>query len=117
MRRRPVFDRPRSRLQEAWSIHGVYPQYAWTPDGKQLRRSGDAGKIWRVSVGLMARLEGTANARRDPVSCGACEQEVTEALRFPQQVFSPEFPVRMLTGVRTSPDGKTVAYARSARSG
>ena len=41
----------------------------------------------------------------------AVEQEVTEAVRFPQTVFAPEFPVRMLTGVRTSPDGKTVAYS------
>ena len=30
----PVFDRLDRDLQEAWSIHGVYPQYAWTPDGR-----------------------------------------------------------------------------------
>jgi imidazolonepropionase-like amidohydrolase len=39
------------------------------------------------------------------------EQTINDALRFPQKVYTPEFPVRMLRDVTTSPDGKVVAYS------
>ena len=98
----PVFDRLDRDMQEAWSIHGVYTQYAWTPDGKGFVIWGE-GKIWKVDAEKRSGVEIPFRAH--------VEQEVTEAVRFPQTVFTPEFPVRMLTGARTSPDGKTVAYA------
>jgi imidazolonepropionase-like amidohydrolase/Tol biopolymer transport system component len=99
----PVFDGLDRDLQEAWSIHGVYPQYAWTPDGNAIVIWAQ-GKLWRVSAngsGTPAEIPFRAEVR----------QEVTEALHFPQQAFSEHFPVRMLTGVRTSPDGNTVVYS------
>jgi len=40
---------------------------------------------------------------------------VNEALRFPQQVHQPEFPVRMLRDVVTSPDGSMVVYSALGR--
>ena len=44
-----VFDRLDKDLQEAWTVHGVYPQYAWMPDNRQ-SSSGARGKIWKVDV-------------------------------------------------------------------
>jgi Tol biopolymer transport system component len=35
-RDRAIFDRLDKDLQEAWAIHGLYPQYAWMPDGKAI---------------------------------------------------------------------------------
>ena len=98
----PVFDRLDKDLQEAWAIHGVYPQYAWAPDGRTIVIWGE-GKIWRVNVAAQQGTEIPFTAR--------VEQTLSEALRFPQQVHSDEFPVRVLRDVVTSPDGATVVYS------
>ena len=98
----PIFDRLDKDLQEAWAIHGLYPQYAWTPDGTAIVIWGQ-GKIWRVDV---------AAGRGDAVPFTAhVEQTVNEAVRFEQTVHTPEFQVKALRSVVVSPDGKRVAYS------
>jgi imidazolonepropionase-like amidohydrolase/Tol biopolymer transport system component len=98
----PVFDRLDKDLQEAWAIHGVYPQYAWLPDGRSIVIWGE-GRIWRVDVDARqgAQIPFTAHI----------EQTLNETLRFPQQVHQDEFPVRVLRDVTTAPDGSTVVYS------
>ena len=105
-RDREVFDRLDRDMQETWAVHGVYPQYAWTPDNRSIVIWGE-GKIWRVDV---------AAGKGEPIPFTAhVEQTVNEAVRFPQKVFTPEFPVKMLRDVATSPDGKQVAYSALGR--
>jgi imidazolonepropionase-like amidohydrolase/Tol biopolymer transport system component len=101
-RDRQLFGNIDKDLQEAWAIHGLYPQYAWTPDGKSIVIWGE-GKIWRVdaTTGKGAPLPFTARV----------EQTINDAVRFPQKVHPDEFPVRMLRDVRVSPDGKSVVYS------
>jgi imidazolonepropionase-like amidohydrolase/Tol biopolymer transport system component len=101
-RDRELFGSLDKDLQEAWAVHGLYPQYAWTPDGRSLVIWGE-GKIWRVdaSSGKAATIPFTARI----------EQTINDAVRFPQKVFADEFPVRMLRDVRVSPDGKLVVYS------
>ena len=101
-----LFDRLDKDLQEAWAIHGVYPQYAWTPDGRSIVIWGE-GKIWRVDVGARTGVEIPFTAR--------VEQTLNEALRFAQTVHEDEFQVRMLRDVATSPDGSTVVYSALGR--
>ncbi len=101
-RDRALFDHVDKDLQEAWAIHGLYPQYAWMPDGRSIVIWGE-GKIWRVDV---ASGQGTVvpfNAHVDLT--------INDALRFEQHVYTPEFQVKALTRVTTSPDGKRVAYS------
>ncbi len=101
-RDRALFDHVDKDLQEAWAIHGLYPQYAWMPDGKSIVIWGE-GKIWRVDV---ASGQGTVipfNAHVDLA--------INDAVRFEQQVFTPEFQVKALTRVNSSPDGRRVAYS------
>ena len=101
-RDRELFGNVDKDLQEAWAVHGVYPQYAWAPDGRSLVVWGE-GKIWKVDA---------ASGRGTPIPFTArVEQTINEALRFPQKVSADEFPVRMLRDVRVSPDGKTVVYS------
>jgi Tol biopolymer transport system component/imidazolonepropionase-like amidohydrolase len=97
-----IFDRLDKDLQEAWAIHGVYPQYAWTPDGRAIVIWGQ-GKIWRVDV--------EAREGREIPFTVRVEHTLNDAVRFPQRVHPDEFPVRMLRDVRTSPDGRTVVYS------
>ncbi len=101
-RDRQVFGNVDKDLQEAWAIHGLYPQYAWTPDGKSIVIWGE-GKIWRVDVASGKGQQVPFNAR--------VEQTLNDALRFPQKVHADEFPVKMLRDVRVSPDGKLVVYS------
>lgn len=99
---RSLFDKLDKDLQEAWAVHGVYAQYAWTPDGKALVVWGQ-GKIWRVDATSGA---GTVVPFRAKV-----EQTVNEALRFPVDVHPKDVAVRMLRHARVSPDGRTVVYS------
>jgi imidazolonepropionase-like amidohydrolase/Tol biopolymer transport system component len=101
-RDRPLFDRVDKDLQEAWAVHGLYPQYAWTPDGRAIVIWGE-GKLWKVNVATGAGEQIPFTAR--------VEQTINAALRFPQKVHSDEFPVRMLRDVRVSPDGTMVVYS------
>jgi imidazolonepropionase-like amidohydrolase/Tol biopolymer transport system component len=98
----PVFDRLDKDLQEAWAIHGVYPQFAWLPDSRAIVIWGE-GRIWRVDVEAKRGTQIPFTAR--------VEQAVNQALRFPQRVHRDEFPVRVLRDVVTSPDGTTVVYS------
>ncbi len=97
----PIFDHLDRDMQEAWAIHGVYPQYAWLPDGKSIVIWGE-GKIWRVDVAAKTGAQIPFTARVD--------QTLQEAVRYTQTVAPAEFPVRMLRDVETSRDGRSVAY-------
>ena len=105
-RDRPLFERVDKDLQEAWAVHGLYPQYAWTPDNRSIVIWGE-GKIWKVDAtsGKGTQVPFTARV----------EQTVNEAVRFPQKVHPDEFPVRMLRDVRVAPDGKSVVYSALGR--
>jgi imidazolonepropionase-like amidohydrolase/Tol biopolymer transport system component len=101
-RDRELFGNVDKDLQEAWAVHGLYPQYAWTPDGRSIVIWGE-GKIWRVDVasGKGTQIPFTARV----------EQSVQEAVRSRQTVHADSFPVKMLRDVRVSPDGKMVVYS------
>jgi imidazolonepropionase-like amidohydrolase/Tol biopolymer transport system component len=99
---KPVWGQLERDLQEAWSVYGVYPSFAWTPDAKAIVVWAQ-GKLWRV----------------DPFSGTATEipfrvrhtREVRDALRVPQAVSPESFAVRQLRWTQVSPDGRSVVYA------
>ena len=101
-----VFDRLDKDLQEAWTVHGVYPQYGWTPDSRHIVIWG-RGKLWKVDV---AAKQGVEVRFRAPV-----KQTITTAVRFPVTVHQDQFPVRMLRDVTVSPDGSRVALSALGR--
>lgn len=105
-RDRTVFDHLDKDLQEAWAIHGLYPQYAWLPDGKSILIWGE-GKLWHVDVA-------SAKGVQVPFTASV-EQTVTDAVRFEQKVYTPEFQVKALKNVAVSPDGKRVIYGALGR--
>jgi imidazolonepropionase-like amidohydrolase/Tol biopolymer transport system component len=101
-RDRELFGNVDKDLQEAWAIHGLYPQFAWMPDGRSIVIWGE-GKIWKVDVA-------SGKGQHIPFTVRV-EQAINDAVRFPQKVHQDEFPVRMLRDVRVSPDGRTVVYS------
>lgn len=97
----PVYDNLSHDQQEAWAIFGVYPNFAWTPDSKNIIFYAQ-GKIRNLEVltQYVSEIPFEVNVN----------QTITEALHFEQKVFSDEFDVKMIRQLTSSPDGKKVAF-------
>ncbi|MET3114077.1 imidazolonepropionase-like amidohydrolase/Tol biopolymer transport system component [Pedobacter sp. CG_S7] len=97
----PVFEDLSHDQQETWAIFGVYPNFAWTPDSKNLIFYAK-GKIKKIDLNTLQTAE-------IPFQVNSV-QTVQEALHFPQQVFSNDFSVKMIRQLTTAPDGKSVVF-------
>ena len=98
---RVIYDRLERDMQEAWAIHGVYPTFAWLPDGRSIV-AWAKGKIRRIQL-----ADGSATIIPFRIQD---TRSVTPSVRFPITVAPDEFDVRMLRWVQTSPRGDQVAY-------
>ena len=97
----PVYDDLSHDQQETWAIFGVYPNFAWTPDSKNLVFYAK-GKIWNLDISSLT-------ATNIPFEVTS-QQTISDALHFPQKVFQDEFTAKMIRELTTSPDGKMVAF-------
>ncbi|HEX3383813.1 MAG TPA: amidohydrolase family protein, partial [Mucilaginibacter sp.] len=97
----PVYDDLSKDQQETWAVFGVYPNFGWTPDSKNIIFYAK-GKIRDLDIT-------TLNTTEIPFEVTS-QQTITEALHFPQKVFQDEFTVKMIRQLTTSPDGKQVAF-------
>ncbi|UCC25857.1 MAG: PD40 domain-containing protein [Gemmatimonadales bacterium] len=98
---RPVWDGLDHDQQEAWAIFGVYPNFAWTPDSRDVILWA-GGKLVRVNTETRGVAEVPFQAE--------VEQTVAEVVRFPAELHPERFEARMITGARTTPDGRTVVF-------
>jgi imidazolonepropionase-like amidohydrolase/Tol biopolymer transport system component len=99
---RPVWGHLERDMQETWSVQGVYPGFAWTPDSKSIVVWAQ-GKLWRVDP-----------AKRDAVEIPfhvKDTREVTPALRVPVAVAPATFDVKQLRWMNVSPQGDRVVYS------
>jgi len=97
----PVYDDLSHDQQETWAIFGVYPNFAWTPDSKNLIFYAK-GKIWNLDINALSPVQIPFEV--------TSTQTITDALHFPQKVFQPDFEAKMIRQVTTSPDGKRMAF-------
>ncbi|MDQ7948246.1 MAG: amidohydrolase family protein [Pedobacter sp.] len=97
----PLYDDLSHDQQETWAIFGVYPNFAWTPDSKKIIFYAK-GKIRQLDLGNLMVTEIPFEVDH--------QQTIQESLHFEQEVFSPEFTVKMLRQLTTSPDGKMVIF-------
>lgn len=97
----PVYDDLSHDQQETWAIFGVYPNFAWTPDSKNLIFYAK-GKIRSLDINTLNSVEIPFEA--------TSTQNITETLHYQQKVFQDEFTVKMIRELTTSPDGKQVAF-------
>lgn len=88
-------------LQETSAVSGVYPNFAWTPDSKNIIFYAK-GKIRSLDIN-------TQESSVIPFELNV-SHNVTEALHFNHQVFTEEFDAKMIRQLSTSPDGKKVAF-------
>jgi Tol biopolymer transport system component/imidazolonepropionase-like amidohydrolase len=88
--------------QEGFAFHGVFPGFAWTPDGRSLVATAE-GRIWRfdAQTGQRTAIPFTA----------AVEQRITEAVRFPQKLAGETVRARIIRWPGQSPDGKRLVFS------
>ena len=97
----PVYDDLSRDQQETWAVFGVYPNFAWTPDSRNIIFYAK-GKIRTLDVNSQV-------VSIIPFEVSS-SHNITEALHFDQKVFSDDFKVKMIRQLATSPDGKKVAF-------
>ncbi|AOM80385.1 amidohydrolase family protein [Pedobacter steynii] len=97
----PVYEDLSHDQQETWAIFGVYPNYAWTPDAKNLIFYAK-GKIKKIDLATLSTSDIPFRVTSN--------HTVQEALHFPQSVFNAEFDVKMIRQLCTSADGKMVVF-------
>jgi imidazolonepropionase-like amidohydrolase/Tol biopolymer transport system component len=100
---RPLWDGLTHDQQEAWSIFGPYPGYAWMPDGSAIVVWAQGG-LWKIAAG-------DGSATRIPFNA-TVEQSFIEALdpqiTLPESSFAPQ----MIRDVATRPDrGEMIFHA------
>ncbi len=98
----PVWDKLERDMQEAWSVHGVYPAFDWTPDSKQLVVWAQ-GKIWQVDWQQKSASEIPFQVKDS--------REVRKAVRYETPVAPEQFDVKQLRWVNVSPKGDKVIYS------
>ena len=98
---RLVYDLLERDMQEAWAIHGVYPHFAWMPDGQTIV-AWAKGKIRKIDV-----VQGTAEVIPFHIKD---KRVIKPAVRFAQEIGGDKFDVKMLRWVTVSPGGERVAY-------
>lgn len=87
--------------QEAWAIFGVYPNFAWTPDGTRIVVWAQGG-LWSVDAasGEPSQIPFTAQV----------DQVLSEPLRFSYRLDEGSFAPRMIRDAATSPDGRSLVF-------
>ena len=89
--------------QEGFSFHGVFPGYAFTPDGKAIVATA-GGKIWKLGLD-------DAGARAAIPFTAKIEQTLTESLHTPRRRGVDDVRARIVRWPVESPDGKTLVFS------
>ncbi len=110
-----LYDQLDKDQQEAWTIFGVYPGFAWMPiaEGSSARSLvfWAGGKIRRIDFDLkdLSASRPRVAAREIPFRC-AVTARVAETLRFEIPAFEPQLTARAIRQAVTSPDGKLLVF-------
>ena len=98
----PVYDHLSKDQQEAWTIFGAFPGYAWMPDDQSLL-------IW--SEGHIKRINVNApNEATDIPFTVQVKQRITDAVRFKQDHNPDMVDVHVVRHAVTSPDGQWLVF-------
>lgn len=97
----PLYEGLDHDMQETWAIHGVYPAFAWTPDGAGL-------VVW--AGGKIQHVDAATGAARVIPFTADVELTTAPPVRFTQEVAPDTFDARMLRWTSVSPDGSKVMY-------
>ncbi len=98
---RMVYDQMNLDMQEAWAVHGLYPNMDWTPDSKNLV-FWTRGKLWQLELA-------SGELRNIPFKVED-ERKIYPAPRFQVEVAPESFSTRMVRYAQPAPDGNAVVF-------
>ncbi|MBK8233629.1 MAG: PD40 domain-containing protein [Candidatus Eisenbacteria bacterium] len=101
-RERAIWDGLDQDMQENFAFTGTYPLFSFTPDDRAIVIWAK-GKLWRIDLA-------SGNPTEIPFRAEV-EQVITEALRFPRDIASDQFRVRMISWPTQAPDGKSLVFS------
>lgn len=103
---RALWDGLSRDMQETWAIHGVYPAYAWVPDGSALVIWAKGG-LWRVDAtsGAAQRIPFRAKVRT----------KLVETLRRKTEFGGDTVRTKVCRWPAIAPAGDVVAYQALGR--
>ncbi len=97
----PIYDDLERDMMESWAIHGVYPAFDWTPDGKSI-------VFW--SRGKIRRLD-LASKQTSVIPFHVADtRTVSKAVRSPIDPAPAEVETKMIRWPQVTPDGKRVVF-------
>ncbi|KAA5546672.1 amidohydrolase family protein [Adhaeribacter rhizoryzae] len=102
----PVYDNLDKDQQEAWAIFGVYPNYAWTPDNKNIIIWAK-GKIQKVAIDQPNKVT------EIPFRVQS-KHQITDAVKynFGSEGIAPKnFTAKAIRHAVTSPDSKYLVFS------
>ena len=112
-----IYDGLSKDQQEAWTVFGCYPGFAWMPDGKGIVVWA-GGKIKSITfdpaVAPNFAVDGkdlatSIRVSDIPFNCQV-NTKVAETQRPTQRVFEENFTARAIRQATTSPDGKWLVF-------
>ncbi len=97
----PIFDGLNKDQQEAWAIFGVYPNFSWMPDDKEIV-FWNKGKIYKIDVNTLAvsNIPFTVDAKI----------QIAETLHNYSPVAPDQFTAKVIRHTVTSPDQKILVF-------
>jgi len=97
----PISDDLNKDQQEAWAIFGVYPNFSWMPDDKEIV-FWNKGKIYKIDVSTLAvsNIPFTVDAKI----------QIAETLHNYSPVAPDQFTAKVIRHAVTSPDQKTLVF-------
>lgn len=98
----PIFDDLHKDQMETWATFGVYPNYNFTPDGKNIIINAK-GKIRKINID-------SREATDIPFTVDV-KRTMQDALVFEQEVAPETFESKMLRHVTSAPDKNSIAYS------
>ena len=98
----PIYDGLNKDQQEAWAIFGVYPNFDWLPNNKELI-------IW--SGGSFQRIN-TETLAVTPINFQAdVSIDLAQTVKTNTPIERDQFTPKVIRNARTSPDGKTLVFS------
>ena len=97
----PIYNNLERDMQETWAIHGVYPTFAWTPDGKEIIFYAK-GKIHKINISnkYVSEIKFTIDDTR----------KINKAVKVKIDPAPDNFDAKMLRWLHKSQDGKMAVF-------
>ncbi len=97
----PILDSLNKDQQEAWAIFGIYPNFSWMPNNKEIV-FWNKGKIHSINIDtrVVTNIPFTVDANI----------KIAETLRVDSPVAPDQFTAKVIRHAVTSPDQKTLVF-------